>query len=119
MSNARNLARLLPNTSGQLPDANLAPLVKPIGVGQTWQDLSASRALSTTYTNTSGRPIYISVLCASNGSWSGSLLVDGISIAGMYFVSGGGTMTMTAVVPSGSTYRANASIPLGGWFELR
>lgn len=26
MSNARNLARLLPNTSGQLPDANLAAL---------------------------------------------------------------------------------------------
>ena len=34
MSNARNLARLLPNTSGQLPDANLAAIAAGKVAGQ-------------------------------------------------------------------------------------
>ena len=32
-----------------------------IGVGQTWQDLTATRALATNYTNNTGRPITVQI----------------------------------------------------------
>lgn len=105
--------------TGTVTSTMLATAATPIGVGQTWQDLTASRALSTTYTNSTGRPIAVSVQNAANGSWSSALLVDSITVSGSYFISGGGTMTMFAVVPAGSTYRATASVALGSWLELR
>jgi len=39
-----------------------------IGVGQTWQDVSGSRSLDTTYQNTTGRPIAVHVVTAGNSS---------------------------------------------------
>lgn len=32
-----------------------------LGVGQTWQDVRTSRAANTTYTNTTGRPIVVTL----------------------------------------------------------
>jgi len=39
-----------------------------IGIGQTWQDVSGSRSLGTTYQNTTGRPIAVNVVTAGNSS---------------------------------------------------
>ena len=43
-----------------------------IGVGQTWQDMTSSRAVNVTYQNTTGRPIFIGLSATvSNGkTWS-------------------------------------------------
>lgn len=89
------------------------------GNGQTWQDVTASRALATTYTNSTSAPIYVSVVIASNGTWNSSLTVNSVAASQAYFVASGGTMTMTAIVPAGGTYRAASTVPIGGWFELR
>ena len=40
--------------------ANTADL-KEIGVGQTWQDVTASRTRNVTYTNTTGKPIQVNI----------------------------------------------------------
>ncbi len=32
-----------------------------IGIGQTWQDLTASRTIGVTYTNTTGKPIFVAL----------------------------------------------------------
>ena len=96
-----------------------------IGVGQTWQNVTASRALNTTYTNTTGRPIMISIYCAGQPNhceWE--LLVDGVQLGHQGVVSvasAGMRATMSAIVPAGSTYRANNILNAGlqSWAELR
>lgn len=96
-----------------------------IGVNQTWQNVTGSRAANTTYTNSTGKPIFISVY------WYGApnhgamrLLVDGMIIGrqGVVSVASAGMhATMTAIVPNGSTYRAETETggSLQTWYELR
>lgn len=80
-----------------------------IGVGQTWQDVSASRSPSVNYTNTTGRPIMVSARSSdfSNGQASMSLFVDGLLVSrATTFVSGGIIIANASViVPEGSVYR--------------
>lgn len=46
-----------------------------IGYGQSWVDVTGSRALNTTYTNSTGRPIqvYVNVGSHNNGTATSSL----------------------------------------------
>jgi len=90
-----------------------------LGVGQTWQDVTASRASGTTYTNSTGRPIFISVRLARDDGQL-TLTVDGLEIGNTGYTAGPVNYTLTAVIPAGSTYIANAIY--GGtlnWYELR
>ena len=103
--------------------ANTADL-KEIGVGQTWQDLTASRAIGTTYTNSTGKPIYVKIVCTAPQNVSISPTVDGVVLA-----SSSGSFTANArtssdfIVPNGATYSITG---IGGsltsittWSELR
>ncbi len=92
-----------------------------LSVGQTWQNVTASRALGTTYTNSTGRPILVAVRGISPaGSTSGvHLVVSGVSIPYSSAVSSNPTLTV-AIVPNGETYSCNANgCTLGAWAELR
>lgn len=103
--------------------ANTADL-KEIGVGQTWQDVTASRALSTTYTNTTGKPILISI---SNYWHSNNGVYDYITVDGVVVVKIGTDNSSTTtsvsqlltVVPDGGTYSVTALRPFKHWAELR
>jgi len=99
-----------------------------IGVGQTWQDVTASRAIGTTYTNSTGRPIMVSVSASGNGGFIQAILIGQIS--GVTVISngansgtaGGATYaSFTLIVPSGSSYNATNGngCTLQTWFELR
>lgn len=100
-----------------------------IGVGQTWQNVTGSRALATTYTNTTGRPIQIivSALSATSAaSGSVQLLVDGVQLSAASTTEASGATwlsiwgVVTAIIPAGSTYRVNQTQSnLNSWFELR
>ena len=85
-----------------------------VGSGQTWQNLAASRAVATNYTNTTGRSIMVSV--SETTTASSSLTVGGVVVA-----NNSGTnhdTTLTAIVPNGAVYRFDG----GGfthWAELR
>ena len=86
-----------------------------IGVDQTWQ--SPSRAASTTYTNTTGKPILFAVTFSNGGNpFTATQTVDSTSISTYYYTGGGGCGTM--IVPPGSTYSASGAT-LGSWIELR
>lgn len=91
-----------------------------IGVGQTWQNVSASRASGTTYTNSTGRPIFISIKWFRDDG-SLFLTVDGLEIGGTGVTGGPQYYTLTAIIPSGSTYSAIANGSGGtlSWYELR
>ena len=92
----------------------------PIGVGQTWQDVIASRALGTTYYNTTGRPIFVSVGC-SGGTNLTQITINGIIVT-QQNQSGlaAGLPQVFGVVPNGGSYIV--SVTVGGlsvWTELR
>lgn len=97
-----------------------------VGTGsQTWQNVSASRATGTTYTNTTGKPILVSVFGSSVTNSGFYLIVDGVTVSwtGWFSLAGGQvTGTTTAVVPNGSTYSVSGWVSgslYAGWSELR
>jgi hypothetical protein len=97
-----------------------------LGVGQTWQNATGSRALNTTYTNTSGRPIMVSVNSSVNPSGADflSILVNNVTAAISLANSTCYGNSMTVIVPPGATYRAIISGGTGTskisyWAELR
>jgi hypothetical protein len=121
---------IAPSTSGNVLTSNgttwtSATPAGGIGIGQTWQDVTGSRSAGTTYTNSTGKPIFISV--AGSGSPNAgamSMTVDGVLLGtqGSAAVSSGVFYaTMTAIVPNSSTYRVDNvnSWSLGRWVELR
>lgn len=90
---------------------------RTIGSGQTWQDVSASRAAATNYTNTTGKPITICVSFNYVGNGTSSITVDGVLVNRFTFGLGGTGATMSAIIPAGSVYSAQGNI--GIWSELR
>lgn len=92
-----------------------------LGDGQTWQDVTGSRALSTDYTNTTGRTIFIHVVVTTTGA-GGSLTA---TIGGVTFESTQGYTTsarahLSLPVPPGVVYRITGnSANLTNWRELR
>ena len=89
------------------------------GSAQTWQNLTSSRAINTTYTNSTGKPIMISIVVA-NSSTSVTVTIDGVvaklsPAGGSSAFSDGGTF----IVPNGATYSVAASYAISYWAELR
>lgn len=98
--------------------AALEAVPKPLGVGQTWQDMSVSRAFNVTYTNTTGRPIWVQV-SQNNSSTYFNCLVGGVVIFSVREDSTS-DMPLGFLVPAGSTYRIDStSGNLLSWLELR
>lgn len=95
---------------------------RSIGDGQTWQDVTASRASGTTYTNTTGKPIQLSIVTGYSTSQSLTVVIGGVQAFSSSTVLAGGNTNLVAVsglvVPAGATY--SASVTAGfSWKELR
>jgi hypothetical protein len=95
-----------------------------IGVGQTWQNVTSSRALNTTYTNTTGKPIFVSAMFSQNSGSSGTttLTVAGVIISRDFTESASDEdVSVSGIVPPNQTYIVTTtnSITLSLWSELR
>ncbi|MEE9941564.1 MAG: phage tail protein [Achromobacter xylosoxidans] len=93
-----------------------------LGVGQTLQDVGASRAFGTTYTNTTGRPISVYIVGSATTSAGGNmyLMVGGIIGTRAIATQNGVTLALTALIPPGATYRVVAdSMTQNFWTEYR
>ena len=92
-----------------------------LGVGQTWQNVTGSRSSGTTYTNNTGKPIYIKV--SSNYTSSSNTLflyVNGVEVQQIQQDADGSVNAWAdLIVPSGSSYRINSSNGFSNWSELR
>jgi len=92
-------------------------------IGQTWQDMIASRALGTTYTNTTAKAIVVAVTTHNTGGNDCDLRVDvgGLRVYEEFIASPyvNSKLTCSVIVPAGSTYRAQSVDVLTQWFELR
>lgn len=98
------------------------------GIGQAWQNVTASRAAGVSYTNLTTKPItiYINVVnTASTGSFGLSINVDAVT-----FISYSGVAGMTATtlvtssgqitIPPNSAYQVTLSnSTIFAWLELR
>jgi hypothetical protein len=120
-----------PGASGNLLTSNgtawtsAAPIViKGLGLaGETWHNVTSSRAISTTYTNTNTYPISVAIIAGgSNTNWGFSAFVSGNLILqnGGYSGAGSGiTNSLNFIVPPSATYSVSASgLTLTTWFEL-
>lgn len=87
-----------------------------IGVGQAWLDLTSSRNVNQTYTNTTGKPIMVST--ENNTSGDVTYVVGGVEIAASADVAGT-RIPFSFIVPNGVTYRINAPSAMAKWAELR
>jgi len=98
-----------------------------LGAGQTWQDMTASRTGGVTYTNSSGKAIFISVTDTDTegNTLTFSIYVDGSKIAETLFAIGNAVTpysNLTAIIPNGSTYKVvlnNLYDTIHLWWELR
>jgi hypothetical protein len=91
-----------------------------IGVGQTWQDFTGSRAVSTPYQNLTGRPISVQIrITASASPFQVSAdNVTFVSIAAGTSTAGVGGW-IGGIVPPNHYYRINGAATINGWSELR
>lgn len=93
------------------------------GYGQTWQALTGSRALATTYTNTSGREIEVNVETTTTAANPGLVMtVSGVEVRGYNPTTGtpGFPMFLVARIPAGATYSVSSTgQSLSYWAEKR
>ncbi|WP_149938119.1 phage tail-collar fiber domain-containing protein [Acinetobacter baumannii] len=86
-----------------------------IGIGQTWQDVKLNRAVRTTYTNTTGRPIQIFI----NANFDDGYITLN---ATKYFVADAQAWGwINLIIPNGDTYMIEGSGDqrILTWAELR
>ena len=92
-----------------------------IGVNQTWT--SVARAIGTTYTNSTGKPISVAI----TATCSSATTVQGLTINGTVVYAGsvgdaGTASGFSLIVPNGATYVTvtnGGTLTLVTWYELR
>lgn len=94
--------------------------IASIGINQTWQDMTSQRQSSVTYTNTTGRSIFVLVrdASASSNGRSYEFYVDGVNICPGYGQNIPSIIHLFAIVPPNSSYKAVFRDPIK-WYELR
>ena len=99
-------------------------ITSSLGVGQTWQDVTAWRAKDVTYTNTTGKAILVNV-CAicTDDSNELTVTVGGVLVgySSGYQSNGSGEWrnTITFIVPNSKSYVVFGNPSILFWTELR
>ena len=110
---------------GGVAAADMATAVQPIGVGQTWQDMTGlgGRAIAASITNSSGRPIQVAIQgILSAAASTVSLTVGGILVSRSQAYTATAQFNVSAIVPDGVTYsiaQAGGTATIQTWAELR
>lgn len=86
-----------------------------LGYGQTWQNLTASRTLGTTYYNATGKPILLMI--HNVGGTTLTVTINGFALGTTSQAASSNTQ-QTFIVPPSASYSAAAS-SINNWFELR
>jgi len=107
--------------SGTITQGMLATEASSIGVGQTWQ--SPSRAIGTTYTNSTGKPITVAVTvtCTSGFTVQG-LIINGATVYAGSVNAATAAAGFSLIVPNGATYVTvtnGGTLSIVSWAELR
>ena len=93
---------------------------RDLGWGQTYNVLTGSRVIGTTYTNTTGKPIYVNISVADGGvgtEASINFYVNGV-LAHYLGDVGEFDHAFSVIVPPSSTYMLSTGNPIKYWGEL-
>ena len=89
-----------------------------LGVGQSWQNVTANRFSGTVYTNNTGKPIQVFALWNDTPPTDWGYGVGTLTFSGPYDANGLALGFLSLVVPAGDTYfMRNPNI--SHWWELR
>lgn len=88
-----------------------------LGYGQTWQDVTASRAYGATYYNTTGKPIMVICSCSTSGVQTIVFRVNAADIA--QYTGNSVNTVLSQIVPPGSYYSLQNGTIIQFWSELR
>ncbi|NBS67370.1 hypothetical protein EBT31_00450 [bacterium] len=82
-----------------------------------YTNVTSSRAWGTTYTNSTGRPIFVSISFGDNGPGTFSIQ---IYINGSTFIDHGTDFggDVQFIVPPGATYSGSSAGPINYWWEM-
>lgn len=109
-------------SDASITQADLALDASSIGVGQTWQIVTGSRLLSTTYTNGTGKPIVVQVGASGTVTSNLSLTIGGVLVGFVATGTDSAVRSMQAIVPPSATYVVTAvggNATIQNWTELR
>jgi hypothetical protein len=88
-----------------------------LGYGQTWQ--APSRALGTTYYNTTGKPIFVGVTRTSTTTDGFGIFINSVQQFVASAATGSSIATMSFIVPPGASYSVNSGVSaVNSWAEL-
>lgn len=91
-----------------------------VGYNQTWQNVLGSRSNGATYTNSTGKPIMVSVSAGpTSNNQSLSVTVGGVSLGSVTLTGGYTSGNFCFIVPTGTTYVVSTTGSLNTWAELR
>ena len=106
--------------SGQRLSQAVAANTSGLGAGQTWQNVA--RSVSSSYQNTTGKPIFVSVSgygsSASGGTAMAQVSVNNSTWISVVWRSDSSVNTASFVVPDNWYYRI-VNVTAVGWAELR
>ena len=82
--------------------------------------MTSSRALNNVYTNNTGKPIYV-LIASQVSTWYESIIyVDNLPVSYMLKrIEGTISVSLSAIVPNGSSYKYTSGSALERWYELR
>lgn len=92
-----------------------------LGRGQTWQDMTGSRTIATSYQNTTDRPIMVSIDVTGNNA-TGNLQVSANGSTWLTVANrdaDGNAEWFSTIVPPGTFYRLTGTVTFTTWAELR
>ena len=94
-------------------------IAKGLGDGQSWTAITVAN--DTTYTNTTGRAVAVTVQANGTGSYgfNDSVYVNGVRIIYAYFDAAVAGMTYMFIVPPGQTYRVVFGTGVAGAWMLK
>ena len=95
-----------------------------LGVGQTWQNLTSSRASGVTYTNSTGKPIHIFIAVKDGIGGGLRLVIGGVTIFNFtYDLPAWVFYPVSVIIPDNTdysfTWAGNSPSDLLTWSELR
>lgn len=94
----------------------------PIGVVQTWQDVTSNRNYLNVYQNTTGTAIYVSIsVLGKDGGPSLQVSTNNVTWLNICpaVSTNGGSCALAGIIPNGCYYRIDGSITIFSWLELR
>lgn len=89
-----------------------------VGIGQSWQNMTASRAATVSYQNTTGQPIQVILSNVSAVNWF-QVSTDGATWVSVCEMGGAYERQGAIVIPDTHYYRLNGAASVGVWAELR